>query len=83
MVAAPRAVVAGHVPASLPPPALAPLIPPLAVMGMGSWPRPRWMLAAMHDHIEGRLSDEDFAATADDMTTRIQFLLSAIEHARM
>lgn len=41
-------------------------IPQLAVMGIGSWPRPRWMLAAMHEHLEGRLSDADFQATADD-----------------
>ena len=24
-------------------------------MGIGSWPRPRWMLQAMHEHLEGRL----------------------------
>ena len=29
---------------------------PLAVMGIGSWPRPRWMLQAMHEHLEGRLT---------------------------
>jgi len=39
----------------LPEPSLAPSIPPLAVMGMGSWPRPRWMLQAVHDRLEGRL----------------------------
>jgi 5-methyltetrahydropteroyltriglutamate--homocysteine methyltransferase len=54
------------IPDSLPHPAPAPAIPPLAVMGIGSWPRPRWMLQAMHDHMEGRLSDADFTATADD-----------------
>jgi 5-methyltetrahydropteroyltriglutamate--homocysteine methyltransferase len=63
-----RSVVAVQVPASLPSPAPVAPIPPLAVMGIGSWPRPRWMLAAIHDHIEGRLSDEDFAATAEDAT---------------
>jgi len=36
------------------------------VMGIGSWPRPRWMLQALHEHLEGRLSDADFHATADD-----------------
>src|SRR5207253_5828721 len=43
-------------------------IPPLAVMGIGSWPRPRWMLAAIHEHLEGRLSEADFEATAEDAT---------------
>jgi 5-methyltetrahydropteroyltriglutamate--homocysteine methyltransferase len=58
-----RAVV---IPDKLPQPAPAPDIPPFSVMGIGSWPRPRWMLGAMHDHMEGRLSDADFQATADD-----------------
>ena len=54
------------IPESLPRPAPAPKIAPLSVMGIGSWPRPGWMLRAMHDRLEGRLSDEEFAATADD-----------------
>ena len=41
-------------------------IAPLSVMGIGSWPRPRWMLQAMHEHVEGRLGDAEFQATADD-----------------
>jgi len=61
-------VVPVTIPSTLPPPAPAPHIPALAVMGVGSWPRPRWMLQAIHDHIEGRLSDADFRATADDAT---------------
>jgi 5-methyltetrahydropteroyltriglutamate--homocysteine methyltransferase len=65
---APRPVVSVQIPASLPPPAPAPAIPALAVMGIGSWPRPRWMLAAIHDHMEGRLSEADFTATAEDAT---------------
>lgn len=44
----------------------APPIPALAVMGIGSWPRPRWMLEAMHAHVEGRLSEAAFQETADD-----------------
>ncbi len=44
----------------------APPIPPLAVMGIGSWPRPRWMLQALHEHLERRLPDEEFERTADD-----------------
>ena len=51
---------------ALPPPAPAPAIAPLSVMGIGSWPRPRWMLQAVHEHMEGRLGDADFHATADD-----------------
>ena len=54
------------IPESLPRPAPAPKIAPLSVMGIGSWPRPGWMLRAMHDRLEGRLSNEEFAATADD-----------------
>jgi 5-methyltetrahydropteroyltriglutamate--homocysteine methyltransferase len=64
----PRSIVSVQIPVALPDPAPAPPIPPLAVMGIGSWPRPRWMLQAIHDHIEGKLSDEEFAATAEDAT---------------
>src|SRR2546422_2062672 len=35
-------------------------------MGIGSWPRPRWMLRALHEHLEGRLGDDEFEATARD-----------------
>jgi 5-methyltetrahydropteroyltriglutamate--homocysteine methyltransferase len=44
----------------------APAIRPLSVMGIGSWPRPRWMLQAVHEHMEGRLDESAFQATADD-----------------
>ena len=54
------------IPVRLPDPALAPAIRPLAVMGIGSWPRPRWMLQALHDYHEGRLSEEAFQETAND-----------------
>ncbi len=63
-----QAVVEVRIPASLPPPAPAPAIRPLSVMGIGSWPRPRWMLAAIHDHMEGRLPEDEFTATAEDAT---------------
>ena len=43
-----------------------PHVAPLSVMGIGSWPRPRWMLQAMHEHVEGRLGEEEFQSTADD-----------------
>ena len=54
------------IPTQLPAPVAAPVIAPLSVMGIGSWPRPRWMLQAMHDHMEGRLEAAAFQATADD-----------------
>jgi len=50
----------------LPAPEPAPAIPALAVMGIGSWPRPRWMVQAIHEHLEGRLPEREFQATADD-----------------
>ena len=58
--------VAVTIPESLPGSAPAPGIAPLSVMGIGSWPRPRWMLQAVHDRLEGRLDDAAFQATADD-----------------
>lgn len=64
--AQPVAVKPVVIPDRLPAPAPAPVIEPFSVMGIGSWPRPRWMLEAMHDHMEGRLSDTEFQATADD-----------------
>lgn len=50
----------------LPQPAPAPTVRPLAVMGIGSWPRPRWLLTAIHDHIAGRLNEQLFQETAND-----------------
>jgi len=44
----------------------APVVPPLSVMGIGSWPRPRWMVTAMHDHVQGRLDAAAFQEIADD-----------------
>lgn len=55
-----------RIPDSLPKPAPAPRIAPLSVFGIGSWPRPRWMLRAIHDRLEGRLSEEEFQAAGDD-----------------
>lgn len=50
----------------LPTPTAVPAIPPLAVTGIGSWPRPRWMLQAIHDHVSGRLGEDEFQETAND-----------------
>jgi 5-methyltetrahydropteroyltriglutamate--homocysteine methyltransferase len=61
-----RAPVPVTIPERLPAPAPARAIAPLSVMGIGSWPRPRWMLQAIHEHLEGRLGDEEFEATARD-----------------
>jgi 5-methyltetrahydropteroyltriglutamate--homocysteine methyltransferase len=61
-------IVPVRIPPSLPSPIPAPVIPPLAVMGIGSWPRPRWMREAIHEHLEGRLSEANFQATAEDAT---------------
>ncbi len=54
------------IPDTLPAPVATPPIAPLSVMGIGSWPRPGWMLRAVHDHLEHRLDDDEFHATADD-----------------
>lgn len=39
---------------------------PWSVLGVGSWPRPRWLMQALHGRLEGRLSEAEFEATADD-----------------
>ncbi len=61
-----REILPVRMPESLPPPSPAPAIAPLSVMGVGSWPRPRWMLQALHEYLAGRLPETDFQATADD-----------------
>lgn len=59
-------------------PIAAPVVPALAVMGIGSWPRPRWMIEAMHDHVQGRLDEAAFHQTADDA---VRLAVSAQEKA--
>ncbi len=66
LAAVTRQPVAVTIPSDLPPPAAAPAVGPLAVMGVGSWPRPRWMLQAIHEHLEGRLAEAEFQSTGDD-----------------
>src|SRR5438128_2469786 len=61
-----RSVEAAGISARPSKPASIPDIAPLSVMGIGSWPRPRWMLQALHEHVEGRLGEDEFQATADD-----------------
>ena len=47
-------------------PVATPPLPPLAVTGIGSWPRPRWLMEALHAHVQGRLDDAAFQETAND-----------------
>lgn len=51
-----------HLPAQVP----ALKIEPLSVTGIGSWPRPDWLLRALHDRMEGRISEDEFQRNADD-----------------
>lgn len=60
------------------PPSDVPPIPPLAVTGMGSWPRPRWLVEAMHAHVQGRLAEAAFHETADDA---VRLIVSAQQRA--
>lgn len=59
-------VVAPFIPTELPAPAPAPVIEPLSVLSVGSWPRPLWLLRALHERLEGRLGEAEFEAAADD-----------------
>ncbi len=46
-------------------------IAPFSVMGIGSWPRPDWLLQALHDRLEGRLADSEFTALADRAVSQV------------
>lgn len=59
-------VVKPTIPDTLPTPAPAPPIAPLSVMGVGSWPRPRWLLRALHERLETRMEESEFAEVAND-----------------
>ena len=41
-------------------------LPPFSVMGVGSWPRPNWLLRELHERLSGRRSDDEFQEAADD-----------------
>lgn len=41
-------------------------VPPLSVMGIGSWPRPGWMLRAIHKYVSGNLSEHEFNELGND-----------------
>lgn len=64
--ASPRAAAPEVAARPRPAPVTAPVVPPLAVTGIGSWPRPRWLVEAMHANVERRLDDASFQETADD-----------------
>lgn len=59
-------IVTPYIPTALPEPVPVPPIAPLSVLPVGSWPRPGWLLRALHQHLEGRLTATDFTADADD-----------------
>src|SRR5699024_802956 len=71
-------VVEPFIPESLPEPVDATPILPLSVLSLGSWPRPRWLLSSLHQHLEGRLSAADFEAAAD---VAVQLAVAAQERA--
>ena len=48
-----------------------PRLAPFAVMGIGSWPRPDWLLRALHDRLEGRLPEAEFSALADRAVAQV------------
>ncbi len=60
------------------PPISVSAIAPLSVMGVGSWPRPAWLLRALHERLEGRLDETAFQATADDA---VRLAIAAQERA--
>lgn len=62
----------------LPEPAPAPEIPAGSVLTMGSWPRSPWLLDALHRHLEERMDEGTFQATADDA---VRLVLAAQERA--
>lgn len=39
---------------------------PFSVMGIGSWPRPSWLLHLLHQNISGQLPSREFNLAADD-----------------
>lgn len=58
-------VVDVSIPKLLPPPVPAMPVPPLAVTGIGSWPRPEWLMQSLHERLTNRLSEEEFQHNAD------------------
>src|SRR5205823_6913499 len=44
----------------------APPIAGLSVLGIGSWPRPRWMRRAIQGYVEQRIGEDEFQEAGDD-----------------
>lgn len=40
-------------------------VPSLSTCGIGSWPRPDWLLRALHERLEGRMDESRFQELAD------------------
>ena len=59
-------------------PASASPLRPLSVMGIGSWPRPAWLVNALHERLSGRLEDGAFQQYADDA---VRLAIAAQERA--
>lgn len=71
-------VVEPYIPEHLPDPIETTSIKPLSVLSLGSWPRPRWLLSSLHQHLEGRLSADAFETDADDA---VQLAIAAQQRA--
>jgi|SRR5579883_62619 len=72
------ALPAGPAPSPAPAPAAVPAVRPLSVMGVGSWPRPPWLVRALHDWLAGRLPGDEFQRYADDA---VRLAIAAQERA--
>jgi 5-methyltetrahydropteroyltriglutamate--homocysteine methyltransferase len=46
-------------------------IAPLSAAGIGSWPRPDWLLQALHERLEGRMEESQFQELADRAVAEI------------
>lgn len=55
-----------------------PVIAPLSVLGIGSWPRPRWMLQSLKEFLQRQLDETAFQRTADDA---VRLAIAAQERA--
>lgn len=63
---------------SLPLPRPVARVEALSVMGIGSWPRPRWLVRSLHEFLEGRIGEAEFHSVADDA---VQLAIDAQERA--
>lgn len=55
-----------HEPGKTPPKTVPKPIAPLSVMGIGSWPRPLWLIPYLHQYLENKISEEHFDRVAND-----------------